>query len=248
MSRKNILTICTVAILVCMTLLAFAYYGCHKDKDIDVLEQICQGDFASLKELDERELQELTRLYERYQDTDRMQWVYADINHDGIRELIWQEKDYVADSRIHRILAVFALAPEGSRRVLWDPNDMGEFYFCQEDKIIYTYSYQGVYDYSYYGACEFDADWEHTIKKFYEIYNIDDVTEYDSTVFWSHFDWAKEMDYEEGVYYVTGTQTADQSYERVLLEKEEWLEQFDEDIGVVVNLFLQLCNQKVTCL
>lgn len=34
---------------------------------------------------------------------------------------------------------------------------------------------------------------------------------------------------------MTGTQTADQSYERVLLEKEEWLEQFGGDIGVVVN-------------
>lgn len=194
MNRKNILTICAVAILVSMTLLAFIYYSCHKDKDIDVLEQICQGDFTSLKELDEGELQELTRIYERHQDTDRMQWVYADVNHDGNRELIWQEKDYAADSQIHRILAVFAVAPEGSMRVLWDPNDMGEFYFCHEDKMIYTSSYQGVYDYCFYGACEFDADWEHTIKKFYEVYNIYDVTEYDSAVFWLQLDWAKEMD------------------------------------------------------
>lgn len=154
----------------------------------------------------------------------------------------------MADSQTHRILAAFAVTPEGGRRILWDPGDMGEFYFCHRDKIIYTCSDQGVYDYCYYGVCEFDADWEHTVKKFYEVYNIYDVTEYASTVFWSQFDWAEEMDYEVGVYYVTGTQTEDQGCVRVLLEKEEWLERFGEDIGAVTDLFLQLCNREVTCL
>lgn len=204
-----------------------------------VLGQIRQGNFTSLKELDERQIGELQELYEHYRDTDTMQWVYADIDQDGDPELIWQEKVGAADSQMHRILAVFALTPEGSRRILWDANDMTEFYFCQGDKIIYNSSFRGAYDYDYYGVCEFDADGEHTIGTFYEIYDIYDVTEYDSATFWSGFDWAEEMDYETGVYYVMGTLTADGSAARVLLEKGEWLERFRDDIGGEASRFLQ---------
>ena len=147
-----------------------------RKESADVLEQISQGNFTSLKELDERQIGELQELYGRYRNTDTMQWVYADIDRDGAPELIWQEKDGVADSQMHRVLAVFASTPEGSRRVLWDANDMTEFYFCQGDKIIYNSSFQGVYDYNYYGVCEFDADGGHTTDTFYEIYDIYDVT------------------------------------------------------------------------
>lgn len=115
-------------------------------------------------------------------------------------------------------------------------NDMGEFYSYVNNKIVYFYSYLGVYDYCFYGVCEYDADWEHTVKKSYEVYNIDDPTEFDSKDFLSQFDWAKDVDRinceEREVYYVIGTPTPDESYTKVLLEKDEWLKQFGNDIGM----------------
>lgn len=233
MNRKKIFMVCVIVIFVC-AILPTIYHKYLKNQNIDVLSQITQGDFTSLKGLGEDQLKDLSWLYERDRDMDRMQWIYADINDDEMQELIWQEKDCVADSQVHRITAIFAVTQDGCRRVLWDVNDMSEFYFCDNDKIIYTNEYQGVYDYEYYGVCEYDRDWEHMVEKFYEIYNIYDLTEYETMDLQSRFDWMEDAggtDCVEGVYYIVGTQAEDGSCTRVLLEREEWLEQFENDIS-----------------
>ena len=232
MNRKRILIVFAIVIFVC-TILPTIYHKFLNNQNIDLLSQITQGDFASLEGLEEEQLKYLNWLYERHRDMDRMQWIYVDVNDDGMQELIWQEKDCVADSQAHRITAIFAVTQEGCRRVLWDVNDMSEFYFCDNDKIIYTNAYQGVYDYEYYGVCEYDRDWEHTVERFYEIYNIYDLTEYDAMNLQSQFDWMKDAGGTgcvEGEYYIVGTQEEDGSCTRVLLGKEEWLEQFESDI------------------
>lgn len=203
--------------------------------DCSAWEQIKRGDFTSLEGLDETELAEFNRIYQRCQDIDEIQWVYADINNDGIEELIWQEKRNAGDSQMHRITAVFAATSQGFRRIIWDVNDMGEFYFLCNNKIIYFTAYYGVYDYCYYGVCEYGADGKLKVNKSFEVYDLEDLTDYEPTDILSQFDWAQEVnqsDFAEGkVYYVIGTRVTDEEMMRVLTKSDEWLEQFRNDIG-----------------
>ncbi len=209
----------------------------RKETHKNALEQIREGNFTSLEELNEKQLEELDWVYNRCQTINNAQWIYADINADGVPELIWQEKDAVGDSQVHRILAVFTVSSEGCKRMVWDVGDTGEFYFYQNNNIIYFTAYLGIYDYYYYGVCECGSDGEIRVKKSFEVYYAYDLADNDSMDFLSQFDWAQEIsgfDEEEGnVFYVIGTRLTDEENVRVLTEKDEWIEQFRNEIGMI---------------
>lgn len=234
MYKKRIAIIFVIVLSVCTFLSLILYHSCYRSRNKDVLEKISQGDFTSIRGLDERQWEELNWVYERSQNT--AQWIYADINKDGDLELIWQEKECISSDKVHRILAVFAVTPDGCRRVLWDVNDVSEFYFYHNNKIVYFTSYLGVYDYYLYGACEYNANWELEMRKTFEIYELYDMKEVEAADFLSRFDWAKDVDRsgcDEKAYYVMGTWITDKDFAKVLLQKEEWLELFRENIGTV---------------
>jgi len=236
MSRKKIVVV--FVLVTCAIILAIVTYGHYSEKTHrNVLEQIKKGNFASLGELSEKQLEELDWVYNRCQMMNNAQWIYADINNDGLSELIWQEKGTVGNSQVHRILAIFIVSSEGCKRIVWDVGDMGEFYFYHNNKIIYFTSYLGIYDYHYYGICEYGSDGEIRVKKSFEVYHTYDLTENESMDFLSKFDWAQDkskIDNVEGnVFYVIGTRLTDEENVRGLIEKDEWVEQFRNDIGII---------------
>jgi len=53
-------------------------------------------------------------------------WLYCDVNHDGIDELIYQEKE-VFQENMHPILGIFAITDNGCERILWDTGDYTKF-------------------------------------------------------------------------------------------------------------------------
>lgn len=163
--------------------------------------------------------------------------IYADINGDGTLELIWQEKDDVGIGSVHRILAVFTVASEGIRRIVWDVSDMGEFNFWYNDKIIYTAQYLGPYDHYYYGICECGTDGELRVIKSFEVYDLRELTEEESKDFLCQFDWAKDIltsnHGEENVYYVAGTRLNNDENIKALMKKDEWMEQVIYEVGIV---------------
>lgn len=203
----------------------------------DFLEYVSQGDFSSLVGLTENQLIEFERIYNYYQNVNGAQWIYVDINNDGISELIWQEKDVVGNSQVHRILAVFIVTSEGTKCIVWDTNDMGEFYFYLNDKIIYYTSYLGAYDYFYYGLCRCDMDGKLSVIKSFEVYDLKELDEEDLKIFLSQFAWAQDVnktDCGDGkVYYVIGTQLESEEGVWILLKKDKWVEQFRSEIGIV---------------
>lgn len=222
----------------CIAMTAIVYC-CRKgvNRDNDFLECVSQGDFSSLVGLTENQLIEFGRIYNYYQNVNGAQWIYVDINNDGISELIWQEKDTVRNSQVHRILAVFIAASEGTKCIVWDANDMGEFYFYLNNKIIYYTSYLGAYDYFYYGLCKCDMDGKLSVVKSFEVYNLNELDEEDLKIFLSQFSWAQDVnktDCEDGkVYYVIGTQLENEEGVWILLKKDKWVEQFRSEIGIV---------------
>ena len=236
MNRKKIVV--AFVIVVFMTIPIIIQYK-HYSENIrsDVLKQIIAGNFTSIRELNVEQMEELERVYNRCQEMNNTQWKYADINDDGILELIWQEKNVAGNSQIHRILAIFVASHEGTKRIVWDTGDMGEFYFINNNKIIYYYSYSGTFDYDYYGVCECEPEGELKVNKSFEVYNTNELTEMELMDFLSQFDWAQEVskfDYgEEDVYYVIGTRLTDEENSKVLIRKDEWIEQFRNDIGII---------------
>ena len=220
-------------------LLAVTVYCRNKNvkRNNDLLYQVSQGNFTSLVGLSENQLLELERIYSYYQNVNEAQWIYVDINMDGISELIWQEKNVVGNSQVHRILAVFISTSEGIKCIVWDTNDMGEFYFCLNDNIIYYTSYLGAYDYFYYGLCKCDMDGKLSVIKSFEVYNLNELDEEDLKIFLPQFDWAQDVnktDCGDGkVYYVIGTQLENEEGVWILLKKDKWVEQFRSEIGVV---------------
>lgn len=222
----------------CMLLAATVYRRNNNAKrSNDFLNQVSQGDFTSLVGLSENQLIELERIYSYYQNVNEAQWIYVDINKDGISELIWQEKDAVGNSQVHRILAVFIATLEGAKCVVWDINDMGEFYFCLNENIFYFTSYLGVYDYFYYGICKCDMDGKLSVIKSFEVYDLKGLDKEDLMIFLSQFDWTQEInktDCGDGrVYYVIGTQLDTGEGVWRLSEEDKWIEQFRSEIGIV---------------
>lgn len=235
MNKKKIFIL--LIVLGCMILTAIAYSHKSTEKNDDLLEHVRRGDFTSLVGLTEKELTELERIYGYYQNVNGAQWIYADINADGVSELIWQEKDVVGNSQVHRILAVFTVTSEGAKCIVWDTNDMGEFYFCLNDKIIYYTSYFGAYDYFYYGLCRCDGDGELSVIKSFAVYDLRELAKEDFLIFLSQSDWAQDVnktDCGDGkIYYVMGTQSEAEEVTWILLKKDEWVEQFRSEIGIV---------------
>lgn len=136
MGKKKIFILFIAFGCIAMTTAVCCYQETQRVNN-DFLEYVSQGDFSSLVGLTENQLIEFERIYNYYQNVNGAQWIYVDINNDGISELIWQEKDVVGNSQVHRILAVFIVTSEGTKCIIWDTNDMGEFYFYLNDKIIY---------------------------------------------------------------------------------------------------------------
>ncbi|MCI9071249.1 MAG: hypothetical protein HFH80_00295 [Lachnospiraceae bacterium] len=236
MNRKKIVAaFATVALMAILIIILCKHYidGIHSN----VLEQIIAGNFTSIGELNEEQIKELVWVYNRCQEMNNTQWIYADINNDGILELIWQEKNVAGNSQMHRILAIFTASNEGTKRIIWDTADTGEFYFMNNNKIIYYYSYSGTYDYDYYGVCECEPEGELKVYKFFEVYNTNGLTEMELMDFLSQFDRSQEVskfDYgEEDVYYVIGTCLTDEKNSKILIKKDKWIEQFRNDIGFI---------------
>lgn len=219
MNKKRILAAGVVFLL-------FAGLFCYSRHSTDGLEMIRRGDFAPLTELETDQLAELKRIYERCQSMGGMEWIYADINDDGDSELIWQEKDPAMDGGIHRILAAFAATPDGCKRIVWDAEDMGEFYFLGNQGLIYFSSYEGTNACYFWYMCEYGDSWEERVNTIYEVYDIDDPSD-------AHFEGAEGMEglnWEQGIYYVRGSLEERERYVRVFLDSEEWMEQFRDDI------------------
>ncbi len=231
--KKTVAAFAIIAFMITLVIIQCKHYTERIHRN--VLEQISEGNFTSIGELGEELIEELNWKYIRCQQRNDTQWIYADINKDGLPELIWQEKDVVGNSQIHRILAIFVVSHEGAKRIVWDPHDTGEFYFLYNNKIIYYYSYSGTFDYDYYGVCECEPEGELKVNKFFEVYDTNGLTEMELIDFLSKYDWAQEVsksDYgEEDVYYVIGTRLTDEENTRVLIKEDEWIEQFSKCMG-----------------
>lgn len=187
------------------------------------LDKIMQGDFSVIQNLDEDAAEELERIYLNRQEN--TVWLYHDINHDGIDELIYQEKE-IFQENMHPILGIFAITDNGCERILWDTGDYTKFFFLIGSRIIYHYQYSGIYQYSAFELWDFDTDWTEKRNRTYEIFNIIDLTEFNN-IPEDSFNVEKIDVQKEGYYY----RIIDWDNMETEVSESKWMEGFENDIG-----------------
>lgn len=137
-----------------------------------VLDAIERGDYSSIGS--DRVAEDLENIMNDREFQD-VEWLYYDLNDDGQDELILQEKTSVADTRIKRIIGIFAEQQGQAFVILWDVNDMTEFCFLSNNQLIYFDQYYGTYGYESYKIYEYDLQWDKKLVKGYEYYDIDSM-------------------------------------------------------------------------
>lgn len=192
-------------------------------------ESMMQGDFSAVFGLSDEDKEDLHNMYLRDQERGDMEWAYFDINADGAEELIYQQKEPVSDSSKKRIYAVFAMTANGCERIIWDVNDMGEYHFLADDKIVYYYRHSGVYHYESYSICSFDEMWNKNVEKQLEILLIDDMVSYEEYN-WNLWDIVQPIKNE---YYYRIIKYGDDTTEKNLVQAEEWFHVFEDEIGEI---------------
>lgn len=161
-------------------------------KNEPMLEELKNGNYEHLNDDNvKRTLQQIID-----QQAPEIEWIYYDLNSDGQMELILQEKEYVADKFMKRIIGVFAIQNSYVSTVIWDVGDVGAFYFLYNNKLFYYYQYYGIYDYESYQVFQFDMQWNEKLLEGYEYYYIYNVKELSPAWLEDHPTITKE-----GVYY-----------------------------------------------
>lgn len=217
-----------------------AYYSLKQKEETDEetdeeilfgneFESMMQGDFSAVFGLSDEEREELQNMYLRGQERDDVEWVYFDINADGAEELVYQQKEPVSGSNKKRIIAVFAMTAKGCKRIIWDTNDMGEYYFLADDKIVYYYRCSGGYQYEAYTLCSFDKMWHESTEKILQILLIDDMESY--KVVRPNL-WNIPQPAEHEYYYHIVNNEGDMS-EQKPVQAEEWFQVFEEEVGEI---------------
>lgn len=154
------------------------------DRD-EVFCQIEQGDYSSLE--DEEEKSQLENTYGISTEYEG-KWCRADVNGDGMEELILQSEVQFRGS-IRPIDYILTYVSGKTEIVYSDLNDSTEFLFLgKDDSLIYYNQFYGVYAWNGYTECRFDAKWNLEKISGLEIYGISDFECYDE----EELAWIKE--------------------------------------------------------
>ena len=197
------------------------------------IEQLKNGDFSNVRRLnstmlDEDKIASLERLYAIGKETDEFEWIECKLNTDGLKGLIWREKDDVFNLRgIKRIFVIFAFHDDEIRLV---DSSFGRqttnFFFLGENSnfILYFQSY-GVTSTNIYTHYTFSADHSMELISGLKIEYVPNISELDE-------DWLKgNSNIVEGIYCTIFTEKDGVRYEEQL-EKDEFLEAFKEMTGI----------------
>ncbi|MDR0271769.1 MAG: hypothetical protein LBI27_00420 [Clostridiales bacterium] len=136
-----------------------------------VTEQIMHGNFSGVssrnsgEESDDLQLDMLNRVYERLSESQNAEWIECDLDENGLKGLILQERE------TGRIICIFAINGDSATLVL---NTMGmqmtSVYFLSDNgNIIFAYATSGTTSYNSYRHYKFD---EHGETLVYGIYVI----------------------------------------------------------------------------
>lgn len=165
-------------------------------QDVTIQDAIMSGDFSCIEDSYRERVQ---NNYERRHDA--YEWRRLDLNHDGIEDLILQEKETVTeDSNQHRILGIFACGETQAKCVLWDDVGMGYYAFCgvTGELMERYYSFGTMVDVEGFKHYFYDAEWNKVVDYSLVIWKVDGPDGYDYPAEW--FEAHPDMQ-EEGIYY-----------------------------------------------
>ncbi len=188
-------------------------------KEKKLVSQIKNGNFSVIDESDVVSIEEVANTY-KYMEQD-IEWLYLDMNADGVRDLVLQEKNEYVMCR--QVIGIFDIRQNG-KCVFWDTMDRAEFYFITDNgNLVYYSQYFGVYCYISYKLCKCDREWNQKIEREICAYYIYDI---ENTLYWVGVDEHDHKDMtENGVYFKLIRDDIEAT-----VSKDEFIEQFEEMI------------------
>lgn len=195
---------------------------------------IMEGDYSSL-EPEEGILRELKALMRH----GYCEWNLCDVNGDKKEELVLQQKQENMGDDIRCIIGIFAEEDSGVECVLWDTDyDTDECYAWVGGKLIYYQDMYEIYRYASYSLCYFDESWEIEKENRFEIIQIDNLelyNEYNKNGEWRGIE--KIETAEEGDYYRYVSYEETDVYDKgVMLQKDNWMDKFQEELTAYENV------------
>jgi len=199
----------------------------EKIHDDILIEQIKSGDFSNVIELDEDMKKTLDHIYTLEKESQNIEWIERDLNENGLKGLIWQEKNYL-NSEAKRIVAIFALINNEVKLSFIHLVEIGRIHFISKNgNIIYHYYFYGQTRMDSYYLITFNDDGNMERSHVLLINNIYDLSELPD-------DWA-EMNpdmTEVGIYFRKSTIIDENEvWHNEELTEEQFLEAFEEMTG-----------------
>lgn len=221
----------SLLLLIFMVLLFSGCAAKYDDSDgIAEWNEIRRGDFGCITDDDVRKM---LQSMQNSPNSEHLKWVCQDVNHDGKKELILQEKGDRKNEEMKCIVGIFALTDNGVKTVKWDVIDMVEYFAFCNDQLVYCYNSDGLVGIERFEICEYDEDWN--VKRIGGLEKnwVDDADEVSK-------EWRKENPdvVQEGVYYrIFSIEETSEGLHRVytIVAEERWKEEFYRLFQVMYN-------------
>lgn len=183
--------------------------GIPLNAEKELAEQMMNGDFSGMAETEYISRENVQSVYRN--KGEETEWTWADINGDGSKDLILQEKEVLDIGK--PVIGVFDIKNQG-RCVVWDTMDATEYFFVVGNDLIYYAPYFGMFCHIPYQKYHFDEEWNPSKGEKIEAYYLYDMEEIEGVTF-------EDMP-EEGVYF-----WASNGEEKSALTRDDFIRRFE---------------------
>ena len=193
-----------------------------------LVEQIRNGNFLNIYGVDESTLEALNSIYQREKELQNIEWVESYLNENGLKGLIWQEKN---SHRVNRILFVFALEDDRASLVFFGAGGQmtSVFFLSDNGNIINRYATYGLSSFHVYRHFIFSDELEMELVYELQVIKIEDwaINELKEDGLFYEFVERNSVWAEAGIYYFgrAGSGQAE------VLSEQQFLKAFEEMTG-----------------
>lgn len=218
--------------IICISIISGLFYCFMINKKVIGFDELKNGDFSALKEIEDNEKRALEIVYQNQKEQKDMEWVISDLNQDGQEELIWRKKNSPS-KYMKRIVAIFGKTQGKYKLILLDTVDNTEYYVLENEHMIYCYLSSSTYKYDFYLKCLMNENFDiNTDKKLevFVVYSYGDDDKDSVEYLMEHCPFISGV----GNYFRITTYAEDKTNEKIVTQ-EEWLTEFEELTGTTLE-------------
>ena len=227
MKRKTIYIVLSVVFIAMILILSKSFMDLE---DVDKLKEIEKGNYSYIDDEYLRKHLEIISSKMAYVRDGDFEWVYRDVNGDGVEDLILLEKYTNMEPPGNALILDIITIKDGEVvHVFADHMDIA--YYCQlcDDGLLYYEQYYGRYDYEQYILFRYDKDWNGIFVDGLTLYYLLELGEGEEEFYKGRI--SEDLDMEKEQLYFWEFQMQGEEKEYTELTREEWINKFYELFG-----------------